>query len=39
MVFIDLGGSMIEYESSKIRGEIQDVFHHRLKDLSSRLDC
>ncbi len=37
--FIESGGSMIEYESSKIRGEIQDVFHHRLKDLSSRLDC
>jgi hypothetical protein len=37
--FIEDGGSMIEYESSKIRGEIQDVFHHRLKDLSSRLDC
>ena len=29
--FIEGGGSMIEYESSKIRAEIQDVFHHRLK--------
>jgi tetratricopeptide (TPR) repeat protein len=37
--FIEGGGSMIEYESSKIRGEIQDVFYHRLKKLSSRLDC
>ncbi len=37
--FIEDGGSMIEYESSKIRAEIQDVFHHRLRDLSSRLDC
>jgi tetratricopeptide (TPR) repeat protein len=37
--FIEGGGSMIEYESSKIRGEIQGVFHHRLKDLSSRLNC
>ena len=37
--FIENGGSMIDYESSKIRGEIQDVFHHRLKDLSTRLDC
>jgi len=37
--FIENGGSMIEYESSKIRGEIQDVFHNRLKDISSRLDC
>ncbi|MDH3257018.1 MAG: hypothetical protein OEM27_05325 [Nitrospinota bacterium] len=37
--FIENGGSMIEYESSKIRGEIQDVFYHRLKNLSSRLNC
>lgn len=37
--FIENGGSMVEYESSKIRGEIQDVFHRRLTDLSSRLDC
>jgi len=37
--FIETGGSMIEYESSKIRGEIQDVFHHRLKGLFSRLGC
>jgi hypothetical protein len=37
--FIENGGSMIEYESSKIRGEIQDVFHQRLKALFSRLDC
>ena len=39
ITFIEDGGSMIEYESSKIRGEIQDVFHHRLKDLSVRLNC
>jgi tetratricopeptide (TPR) repeat protein len=39
IAFIENGGSMIEYESSKIRGEIQDVFHHRLKALFSRLDC
>ena len=39
IAFIENGGSMIEYESSKIRGEIQDVFYRRLKDLSSRLDC
>jgi tetratricopeptide (TPR) repeat protein len=37
--FIESGGSMIEYESSKIREEMQEVFYHRLKDLSSRLDC
>lgn len=37
--FIENGGSMVDYESSKIRGEIQDVFHNRLKTLSSRLGC
>jgi hypothetical protein len=37
--FIEDGGSMVDYESSKIRGEIQDVFHSRLKSLSSRLGC
>jgi hypothetical protein len=37
--FLEEGGSMVDYESSKIRGEIQDVFYARLKDLSSRLDC
>jgi hypothetical protein len=39
IAFIENGGSMIDYESSKIRGEIQDVFQQRLKDLSSRLNC
>ena len=39
MNFLDEGGSMVDYESSKIRGEIQDVFYARLKGLSSRLDC
>jgi len=37
--FLEEGGSMVDYESSKIRGEIQDVFYARLKGLSSRLDC
>jgi len=37
--FLEDGGSMVDYESSKIRGEIQDVFYDRLKELSSRLDC
>lgn len=37
--FIEDGGSMVDYESSKIRGEIQSVFHDRLKSLSSRLGC
>lgn len=39
MDFLEAGGSMVDYESSKIRGEIQDVFYDRLKGLSSRLDC
>jgi hypothetical protein len=37
--FIEDGGSMVDYESSKIRGEIQSVFYDRLKGLSSRLGC
>lgn len=37
--FIENGGSMVEYETSKIREEIQDVFYHQLKNLSSRLKC
>ncbi len=37
--FIENGGSMINYESSKIREEIQDVFYRHLKGLFSRLDC
>ena len=37
--FLEEGGSMVDYESSKIRGEIQDVFYGRLKGLSSRLNC
>lgn len=39
MTFLENGGSMVDYESSKIRGEIQDVFYARLKNLSSRLNC
>ncbi len=37
--FVDEGGSMVEYQSSRIRGEIQDVFYERLVDLSAHLDC
>ena len=37
--FIENGGSMVEYQSDKIRGEIQGVFYHQLKNLSSRLNC
>lgn len=37
--FIENGGSMVEYESSKIRGEIQNVFHQRLKEMHDHRDC
>ncbi len=37
--FIQGGGSMVEYQSSKIRGEIQEVFHHRLQSLYEELQC
>lgn len=37
--FIENGGSMIDYESSKIRKEIQGVFYHQLNGLSSHLGC
>ena len=37
--FIENGGSMVEYESSKIRGEIQNVFHQRLKEMHNHRDC
>lgn len=30
---------MVEYESSKIRGEIQNVFHQRLKEMHDHRDC
>ncbi len=36
---IEDGGSIIQYQSSKLRGEMQDVFHRHLKQLSSRLGC
>lgn len=36
---IDDGGSIIHYESSKLREEMQGVFHRHLKQVSSRLDC
>ena len=39
MDFIENGGSMIDYESSKIREEIQGVFYRHLESLSSRLAC
>ena len=37
--FIENGGSMVQYNSQKIRKDIQDVFYNRLKDLSRQLKC
>jgi len=37
--FIEKGGSMVEYQSSKIRREIQDVFYNRLKQKSKEHAC
>jgi len=37
--FIESGGSVIQYQSSKIRGEIQNMFHRRLKQLATRMNC
>jgi len=37
--FVEGGGSLIEYESSKIRGEIQDVFFQRLLKMSEKHRC
>ncbi len=37
--FIEKGGSMVEYQSAKIRREIQDVFYNRLKRMSKEHGC
>ncbi len=37
--FIENGGSLIEYQSAKIRKEIQDVFYHRLKKTAKDHQC
>ena len=39
IAFVDNGGTMINYESSKIRREIQDVFYHRLKEAVKKHRC
>ena len=39
IAFVDNGGSMINYESSKIRKEIQDVFYQRLKEVAQKHRC
>ncbi len=37
--FIENGGSLIEYQSAKIRKEIQDVFYNRLKKTAKDHQC
>ncbi|MBI4390034.1 MAG: hypothetical protein HY580_07625 [Nitrospinae bacterium] len=37
--FIDGGGTLVEYDSRKIRRDIQNVFYGRLLDLSRRMSC
>lgn len=37
--FIEDGGSMVDYQSSKIRREIQDVFYNRLKQKARENRC
>ncbi|TDJ57764.1 MAG: hypothetical protein E2O41_07415 [Nitrospina sp.] len=39
IAFVDNGGTMINYESSKIRREIQDVFYQRLKGAAKKHHC
>ena len=37
--FIEDGGSLVEYEAEKIRGEIQNVFYNRLQEMARRGRC
>ncbi len=39
IAFVDNGGTMIDYESSKIRQEIQDIFYQRLKEAARKNRC
>ena len=39
IAFVDNGGTMINYESSKIRREIQDVFYQRLQEAAKKHHC
>jgi len=39
IAFVDNGGTMINYESSKIRQEIQDIFYQRLKEAARKHHC
>jgi hypothetical protein len=37
--FLRSGGSMVEYDSRKIRGELHDVFFGALDELSHKMNC
>lgn len=37
--FLRSGGSMVEYDSRKIRGELHDIFFGALDELSRKLNC
>ncbi|MDP6334682.1 MAG: hypothetical protein QGI90_01960 [Nitrospinaceae bacterium] len=37
--FLRSGGSMVEYDSRKIRGELHDVFFGALDELSRKMNC
>ena len=39
MDFVDNGGTMINYESSKIRKEILDIFYQRLQETAQKHRC
>ncbi len=37
--FLRSGGSMVEYDSRKIRGELHDIFFDALDELSRKMNC
>jgi len=37
--FLHSGGSMVEYDTKKIRGELHDVFAGKLADLQQKMNC
>lgn len=37
--FLNGGGSMVEYDTQKIRGELHDVFAGKLADLHQKMNC
>ena len=39
IAFVDNGGTMVDYESSKIRKEIQGIFYQRLKEAAKKHRC